>query len=311
MPVEINPIKRFDPVRRLNALIDLNVSSNFEGQFKEQVLEGEPFVIYTHEAQVDGIGAAVVGERLMQLSQEAGRVPQLRGYVMPVARSLFEGQQSRKLQIAFHIFNVLVSRKGLKTFPYTREKDEKEFGMNRQHLVSELRPLVTRIKQGYAAATFASGSVEAGRHDEGRDPEEIHGLQRLTGTDILTLSRVVRSANRERRMFFVIIGLHGGFRLQSPNKGKLYPTNEGLASFLGWPENFPPHIRHVKMEANLGTIITDGQMADRFGRDWVTAGKDKSIESIGRVQSINDYIMGHAALLLPPHARGAYSHLAA
>lgn len=293
-----------NPIRRLNHLVELNVTAGFEEQFKQKIKDSEPFLVFTHEAHADGIGAAVAIEHLLKLSGETGREPQLKGFVMPAARSFTDGQQGRILQAAYIPFNFLVARKGLNVFPYTRKKDVNQYGMRRDHTVRELMPLGRKMQQGFAPAVFAGGSVEAGRHDIGADPEDIHGLQKLTGTDLLTMSRLVKSINRRRKMFFVIIGLHGGFRLQSPNKEKLYPTKAGLFSFLGWPEDFPPHIRHVKMEANLGTIIEEDQMAARFGVEWMEAAKDG--DQI-RIQGINDYIMAHAALLLPPHARGYYT----
>lgn len=296
--IEINPVNRLD------LLVNLNVTPGFDEQFKEKIRDGDPLLIFTHEAHADGIGVAVCGEHLIKLSREVGRMPRLRGFVMPVARSLVDGQQSRWLQISFHFFNFLLARKGLKTFGYTREKDEKEYGMDRAHTIRELMPMARRVKQGYVPAVFAGGSVEAGRHDEGSDPENIHGLQRLEGTDLLTISRLVKGGvNSERRMFFVIGGLHGGFRLQSPNKERLHPTKEGLATFFGLPERFIPHVR---MEANLGTIISESQMADRFGKDWIRVGRDKNGDN-ETVQAINDFIMREAVLLIPPHARGVYA----
>lgn len=309
---DINLLRSFNPVRRLDALVELNVAPYFDEQFKEEVQQADPFIIYTHEAHADGIGAAIVGAHLMKLSEEIKRVPRLRGFAMPVARSFTDGQQGRKLQLAYLFFNSLVSRKGLKTFRYTRPKDGEIYKMSRSRkdLNQELRPLTKRIKQGFAPAVFATGSVEAGRHDIGEDPEKIHGLQRLEGTDILSLARAVKLYNQDRKLFFVIVGLHGGFRLQSPNKEKLYPTAEGLLSFVGWPESFPPHIKHVKMEANLGTIIPEDQMAARFGKDWLKAGKRKDDPAdTERLQAINDSIMEQAALWIPSHARGVYGYI--
>lgn len=307
--VEFNPLRRFNPVRRLNVLVDLNVVPGFDKMFQEQVEVGDPISVFTHEAHADGIGAAVVGEHLLRLSRKTTRTPELKGWVMPAARSFVDGQQGRRLQIAFHIFNFLVSRKGLKTFPYTRRKDEEQYHLNRDHTTSELLPMARRIRQGFAPAVFAGGSVEAGRHDEGADPENIHGLQRLEGADLITLSRLVKSVNKRRRIFFIIVGLHGGFRLQSPNKEKLYPTKEGIVSFLGWPERFYPHIRHVRMEANLGTIIPEEQITERFGDSWVRAGQGKNGGVDERVQAFNNYIMEQAALLMPPHTRGVYANV--
>lgn len=296
-----------NPVNRLNYLVNLNIAPGFNEQFEKEVRYGSPFLVFTHEAHADGIGAAITIEHLLKLSRQVGREPKLKGFVLPAARSFTDGQQGRRLQAAYLFFNLLTARKGLLVLPYTREKDGEEYGMKRKHTSREVMPLGRKIQKGFAPAVFAGGSVEAGRHDQGADPEDIHGLQRLTGTDLLAVSRLVKSVNRERKMFFVIIGLHGGYRLQSPNKEKRYPTISGLTTYFGWPERFPPHARHVKMDANLGTIIHEDTMAERFGNDWMKAGKDKSGTGIKRVQAINNFIMESAALLVPPHARGYYA----
>ena len=290
-----------NPVRRLDKLVQVNITQGFDERFKEEVQDADPFFIYTHEAHADGIGVAVFGDHIQQLAKEAGRTPTIRGFVMPVAKSLVDGQQSRLLQASFHFFNFLVSRKGLKTYGFTREKDQIQFGMERTHNTSELMPIGRKLQQYYVPAVFAGGSVEAGRHDEGADPESIHGLQRLEGNDLLTLSRLVKTVNRGRKMFFVIVGLHGGFRLQSPNKSKLRPTREGLATYFGVPEKWIPH---VQMEVNAGIIVPESEIAGRFGKNWIRAGKEGKKEL---VQEFNDYIMRYGASLIPPHARGFYA----
>lgn len=297
-----------NPARRLNSVVDLKVVPGFDSQFKDAVKNADPYVIYTHEAQADGAAAAVVTEYLVQLAGETERVPRLRGFVMGAARSMADGRQGWKLWLMYHGFNLLVSAKGVKAYPYTREQDKIEYGMRRDQttLMSEHRPMLKKMRKGYPPSILASGSVEAGRHDKGCDPEDIHGLQRLTGNEILTLARQQWIVNRGREIFLVIVGLHGGFRLQSPNRDKRYPTKEGLATFFGIPERFIPH---VKMEANVGVIIRGRQMTERFGRDWMRADKDRNGPGGERVQRINDFIMENAALLIPPHARGFYSYV--
>ncbi len=296
----------FNPAKRLDSVVDLKIVPGFADRFKAAVVNADPFVIYTHEAQADGAAAAVVTEYLVRLAGETNRVPRLRGFVMGAARSMVDGQQGRKLQVAYHVFNLLFSARGLKVYPFTREEDVAQYRMSRDNLLSELRPMVKKMKQGYPPAILATGSVEGGRHDRGCDPEDIHGLQRLTDDDILTMARKLKKVNGDREIVLILVGLHGGFRLQSPNRDKRYVTKEGLATFLGLPERFIPH---TKMEASVGTIIGGNQMVDRFGRDWMKADKDKDeVRRKQRVQEINDFIMGHAALLIPPHARGAYSH---
>ncbi len=305
MFVELNPL--YIPARRLDSVVDLKVVPGFNQEFQDEVKDADPYVIYTHEAQSDGAAAAVVTEYLVQLAKEANRVPCLRGFVMGAAGSMANGRQGWKLRLMYHVFNLLVSAKGLKVYPYTREKDEKEHGMkrNRATLIAEHRPMLNKMKEGYPPSILASGSVEAGRHDIGRDPEDIHGLQRLRGNEVLILAKELMSNNHGRDIFLVVVGLHGGFRLQSPNRDKSYPTKEGLATFFGIPERFIPHTR---MEANIGIIIPGRQMNERFGRDWVKAYKDKDEElREQRVQVINDFIMKRGALLVPPHARGVYS----
>ncbi len=287
------------PVRWLNRLVVLQKTPGFDEQFKEAIKFADPFVLYTHESQADGVGAAIVTENLVGLARETRRDNEIKGFVMTAAKSMLDGHQGWKLQVAFHVFNMLVSAKGLKVYGFTREKDTKQYGMIAKP-IAEFKPMKRKMMEGYMPSLLLTGIVEGGRHDEGTDPEDIHGLQRLTGPDILKLSRSLVSINNGREIAYIIVGLHGGFRLQSPNDDKRYPTKEGLGTYFGIPEKYIPH---VQMEANVGTIILASQIEERFGKNWMQADRKKDDVL---VQAVNDYVMEEGALLVPPHARGVY-----
>lgn len=288
-----------DPARLLDRLVDLNVNPGFDEKFKEHLEEGEPILVFPHQSHADGVLAAIVAEHLLNSAKSIKRIPELKGFVMPVAKSLFDGQQSRILYIFFHTFNCLMSMKGLNTLPYTREKDVVQYGMNRGNNLREVRTIEKRLKKGYRLAVFPEGSVQGGRHPQGGDPEDIYGMREVVGNELINAYRSTKIADKHRPAFFVAVGLHGGFRLLNPNREGLGPTKAGLATFLGIPERWVPH---VKAEATLGAIIPEESIAARFGKDWVKVGGDAEL-----VEGVNRFIMEQVASLVPARAQGIYA----
>ena len=296
----------FNPVNRLNYLVELKVKPGFDDEFADKVKEADPILVFNHQAHADGLLAAVVVGHLLETAKRIKREHPLKGFVMPAARSLINGRQSRLLQMFYIPFNLLMSKKGLITLPYTREKDKLVYGMSGETHHDEIKTIRKYLHHGYGMAVFPEGSVQGGRHPKGCAPEEIYGMQEVKGNEIINSYRLMRQEST-REIFYVVCGLHGGFRLQNPNIKSLSPTKEGLATFFGIPGRFVPHVR---AEASLGAIITEKSIAQTFGRDWPDGGKGQN-GSDGRDQKvlggINRFIMDEVALLVPSRARGFYA----
>lgn len=301
-------LERFDLTKRLDACTALTVVPSFDEEFKANVKEADPIVVFTHQTHADGILASVAAEHLLTLARGVGRELLIKGFALTVASSLVKGHQSRVLQGFYYPISYLMSRKGLKTVSYTRKVDEDQYGMNRDGNKSEIGMLRQELQKGYSLAVFAEGTVQAGRHIPGDDPENIFGMQEVKTAVLINTARLTKQENGGRPIFYVTIGLHGGFRIQSPNKEKLGPTKEGLATLFGIPESLIPHVRG---EATIGGVIPENVIAERFGANWIEKGRNKNGKSNGvdkeLVAAVNRFIMEDAARFVPAHARGFYA----
>lgn len=301
-------LERFDLTRRLDACTDFKVAPGFNEEFIEQVKEADPIVVFTHQTHADGILASVVSAHLLDLIRESGREPQIRGFALTVASSLVKGRQSRVLQGFYYPISYLMSKKGLKTISYTRKADEDAYGMSRDGNQGEIGVLKQALQHRYKLAVFAEGTVQAGRHRPGDNPENIFGMQEVKSAVLINIARLTKEESGGKPIFFATVGLHGGFRIQSPNKEKLGPTKEGLATLFGVPERLIPH---VTGEATVGGIIPESVLAARFGTNWIEKGRDKNGKSNGTdrelVGAVSRFIMEDAARFVPPHARGFYA----
>lgn len=298
-------LEKLDLTRRLNACTDLTVIPGFDEEFIEQVKEADPILVFNHQAHADGIPASIATEYLLSLTEKSGRAPKLKGFALTVARSLVEGHQSRVMQGFYFPISFLMSRKGLRTISYTREADKDRYGMSRDSNPAEIGTIRKKLDQNYRVAVFAEGGVQGGRHKPGDDPENIFGIQEVKSRALLNAAKLTKMKNGDRPIFFVTIGLHGGFRLQSPNKEMFGPTKGGLATLFGVPEQWTPH---VKAEAILGGIIHESTLVDRFGKNWIEAGHGKQ-NGAGQevVRAINRIIMEDVARFVPDQAKGVYA----
>ncbi|MBI2019060.1 hypothetical protein HYS95_00130 [Candidatus Daviesbacteria bacterium] len=301
-------LERFDLTKRLDVCTDFKVVPGFDEEFKERVREADPIVVFTHQTHADGVLASVVSAHLLDLIKESGREPQIKGFALTVASSLVKGRQSRVLQGFYYPISYLMSRKGLKTISYTRKADEDEYGMSREGNQNEIGVLKQALQRGYKLAVFAEGTVQAGRHRPGNNPENIFGMQEVKNATLINAARLTKEESGGRPIVYITVGLHGGFRIQSPNKEKLGPTKEGLATLFGVPEWLIPH---VKGEATVGGIIPESVLEARFGANWIKKGRDKNSKSNGMnrelVGAVNRFIMEDAARFVPLHARGFYA----
>lgn len=304
-------LERLDLTKRLDACVDLTVVPGFDEVFTENIKAGDPIAVFSHQAHADGILASVAVDYLLNLAEKAGREPKLRGFVLTVAKSLVEGHQSRVLQGFYYPISFLMSRKGLRTISYTRKADKDRYGMSRDGNQGEIDLVQEELRKNYRLAVFAEGTVQGGRHRRGDDPENIFGMQEVTSKVLINAARLTKMENGGKPIFFVTMGLHGGFRLQSPNKEMLGPTKQGLATLFGVPEWLIPH---VKGEATLGGIIPESVLVERFGKNWIKAGREKNrngngCDDVELVKAINRSVMEDVARFVPVRAKGAYTPL--
>lgn len=300
-------LERLDLTKRLDACVDLKVTHGFDEEFTENVKEADPVAVFSHQAHADGILASIAVNYLLNLTEKADREPKLKGFVLTVARSLVEGRQSRVLQGFYYPISFLMSRKGLRTISYTRRVDEVRYGMSRDGNQGEIDLVQKELRKNYRLAVFAEGTVQGGRHRRGDDPENIFGMQEVTSKVLINAARLTKIENNGRPFFFVTVGLHGGFRIQSSNKEMFGPTKRGLATLFGIPERFIPHI---KGEATLGGIIPESVLEERFGKNWIKAGRERNGNGYADqelVNNINRFIMKDVARFVPDHAKGAYA----
>lgn len=282
--------------RTIDAHVDLKSPTEVKARFRQLVSQGGvPLVYANHEGHGDGIALAVVSEHLRNLVSRGDNYP-LKGLAIILAKSMTNGAQSDDLKRSYEMLIDGGRRKGAEPITVTREKDEELYGMRRSTL-AELRPLREKLAEGFGVALLPAGTVQAGRHPEGKDIEDIYGMRKLTNRSLLDFYELMRKwlEPHGKWPFFQPVGLHGSFRLMQSADGGGAPklTPIGKRSLM---QTGPLGIALVKIETNMITPFDESELMQDLGQDW-TKGVDR----------FNNYAMRIVAKGIPLNARGEYA----
>ncbi len=280
-------------VRAFRSVVDLQTVPGFEDRFQEVAVGGVAIVFSNHQSQADGIPYSVVSEYLIKLAGKTdGAI--LRGFATPIARSMATGDQSAELTESFDFVKGGAERMGVFTYPVTREKDVKDYGMSRSDIVAEVRPFEKRLSEGFGIAFFPEGTVQGGRHPQEKDIEDVYGMQEVSENGLIQFFRLAKK-HSGKRPFFLPLGLHGSFRFMQSEDGGGKPvrTHKGIWNLVKGAVTLRADLR---IQATLGLPVSEEDLINDLGFNWI---KDSS--------SLNRYLMERITPLVPPQARGVYN----
>lgn len=306
---EAGVIDRFgEHIRRgLPSLVNVHpFTDEFNSKFADlTAMGGVPLVYGGHFTHLDGAVVADFCSQLQSCARQSGVEDHLRSFVMPVAGSLPNGKQDDFLQAIYPKMVAYGEERNVSHIPLTRKKDIEVYGMTKS--LSEARPLVAALKQkGTGVVVFPGGSVQPGRHRKDK-PNQINGLQEITGTELLDLFELMDKLGQkiDQQPYFLPIGIDRTYELQ--NSDNLLPTPQGLASLyyerFAWLLDIVGFQR-IYVEIGNGMPLTAEDVKKELGSDW------RKRDNL-HVRELNTFLMRRAAQLIPPHARGFYGDVIA
>lgn len=244
------------------------------------VFEGGPHTAWFDAillSYVTRIGIGIANEHLPSDKQ-------IKGAVMPFAKTLKTGGQGRLLDFMFQAALPILTRNKIYPIYTATDNDRKKRGLdgNQGEYIADN---LAMMREGFTAmAAMPEGSVEAGRI--GSDGER-NGMQKIKEGACLS---VVLLAKKLRRpgVLFIPVGIEGGWKINDPN-GK-WPTLEGFrAGFL--------------MDRSVSRV-TVGKPIRSDSIDVQTF--IQSRDNVG----LNNLIGGAIASLVPEDMRGVYRDFA-
>lgn len=256
-----------------------------------------PEIVVGHFSHLDPVVGSELCQRLVKLAADAGIGENMTGFAVTIASSVPNGRQSKLMEAMYGTVEEYVNTRNVELFPITRIKDQRVYGMGKGY--NELRPLIHKLRQkGVGAMIFPGGTVQAGRHPQGASGNEIFGLQKVEGNDLLEVYGLMERSGRHigQVPYFLPIGVDKTYLLFSSDK--LRPTVAGIASlYPGFSRLLSfGSFEQIVVDIRVGMPLTADDMKSSLGADW----KKNS-------QDTNDFLMKKVAELLPPHARGYYS----
>ncbi|MBI2593383.1 hypothetical protein HYW44_01965 [Candidatus Daviesbacteria bacterium] len=262
---------------------------------------GVPLLVFGHFNHMDPIVGAHLCKGLVDLSKEGDPKKQLNGFVATLAKSVKEGKQSPLLKGLYPTMEAYANLRSVEFVEITREVDVRRYGMKKDR--AEIDLLKARVKrEGVGVVILAGGTVQPGRHPEGKKGDDIFGLKKLEDgdTDITSMFAVMGRWGRDLNQYpyFVPVGINRTYRFLSSDS--LMMTPEGIASIYDRPWKILSllGIERMFVDIKVGMPLMAEDMAGSLGTDWRN-----------NPNEINNLLMRRVALLLPPNARGEFSNL--
>lgn len=282
--------------RTFDSHVRLKASPEVNKRIRELLAQGWIPVGYAnHEGHQDGLAAVVIGEHFKTLAQmPPADACGFKGFAVPMAISMASGGQSAELTRIYDFLKEVGQKKGAVAVPITRRKDETQYGMSKKGNVSEVRPFVEKLHQGYGIWVFPEGSIQGGRHPNGASIEQIYGMQEVRNTSLMDYFHLAdRIATKiGARAFLAPVGLHGSYRImECPEGGKPKLTPQGKVSlFIGMFG-----LALVQIQANLLMPYTVADIQAALGENWMED-----------LQSFNQFAMKKIVPGIPAIAAGVY-----
>lgn len=280
-------IKRAGPVIRTaveKGIIGtrLEMSNDFNYLFTSAVQEGYvPLIIARHQSHPDGF---IIARLTMDLAAKAEQLePSFRGFLMPLAQSLEEGQQDRPMMRVYHEIKPVMKKFGLVPAPIVRKKDmsEEYYSMKKDH--DEESRMRNLLKEGYQGVVlFPEGTTSGGKTDSSGN---IIGMVDFEPNSIKKTYLFLKR-NLKREVLIIPAATFGGRRILNPDNKWVspWPLLEALVSPM-------PYVGRIAVGDPLRS---DDEFMKQLLKD-----KDQT--------GLNEFLGGEVATLIPEEERGVYA----
>lgn len=240
------------------------------------------FIVSRHQSHPDGF---IIARLTLDLKAKANKVlppeDHTKGFIMPLAQSLEEGQQDRSIMRVYHEIKPTIKTFGLVPAPIVREKDRQVYGMEKDtESDSRMRAL---LAEGYnGVMLFPEGTTTGGKTNErgeviGMVPFETNSIKRT----YLFLKR-----NLDSESLIIPAATFGGREILNPDNKWVSPVR--LLTAFASPY---PTIARIKVGMPIRSDV--GEVAE------LLRGKDRD--------GLNDYLGHKVSELLPEAERGVYA----
>lgn len=243
-----------------------------------------PAFIGNHTAQFNAIQMSYVTREAIGLANEyLPEDMQLKGAVMPFAKSMETGSQGKLAGFFYDSIKPLLARNGIVSV-YTATQNDKVRRGEETNSIGFVGTMTAKMRNGYAAvAVFPEASVEGGK----KGPEgKRKGMQPFVDGSSATLLALAMKLRRPG-VVFIPVGFTGSEKINSASTR--WPTLEGFRA---------------------GFLMEKGVCTTKVGKPIRSDEPDiqKFVQKESRDLKALDNRLGHAiAELLPEDLRGVYA----
>jgi hypothetical protein len=223
--------------------IAVRFPGNAQRQIQQDLQEGyAPCMVINHQSHYDGRAVQKTLESLLPVVNEA--LPEgerSRGCIAPIATSIGTGDQDALVQSFFSRLGQRMEAGGFYTVDFTREKDEKDYKLERsREMMEEFNAQMNGfLDAGLMLAVFPEATLKGGRLDPRGRP---FGMQPFEEKTMQRMRRFIEG--RGKPVSFIPIGVSGTYKVLSPDAGyrppgssiaraKLSLMTRGLVDFTG------------------------------------------------------------------------------
>lgn len=287
--IPINEHKFIDRIVALEQGIYSGIDIGFEPLAKEAIIEDIeqgyfPIIYLNHTSHYDGRPAAKAGQEILEIANSV--LPpekRYRGFAMPIATSIGTGNQHPLIKGLFESSIAReIAKAGIKTIPYTRDKDVEMYGLHSNDL-SFFRTMINLVRGGYGIVVFPEATVEGGRTN---GKNGIKGMQPFEEKTIRAMAGI--ALNQGYIPTFIPVGVWGSHNVLSPDNYMPKPSTLIRAVV--------PPLRKGVVKARVSVPIRWDDLKTHL--EILRAPFDND--------SVNNYLGGKLASLVPEHARGVY-----
>lgn len=268
--------------------------AEFNEVYMQAIRDGlTPFIVARHESHPDGL---IIARLTLDLSAKTSAIdPNFKGFFMPLAQSLEEGQQDMPLMRIYQEIKPTLKKFGLVPAPIVREKDKKEYEMQTDKDEQErMRKLLSEGFKG--AMLFPEGTTTGGKtfHEEEEPNGEIVIVDNVDGQvngmvpfelNSIKKTYLFIKRNLGTEVVFIPAATFGG-------RGIMNPDNKFISPL--------PFLQLLSPEPRIGKICVGTPI--RSDSPEVS----ELLKSRNR-DDINTFLALKIAALIPERQRGAYA----
>ncbi|MCL5784588.1 MAG: hypothetical protein M1142_04530 [Patescibacteria group bacterium] len=275
---------------RFDEMVHLNVDPAVGEEYVELMAKGGRPVLYgNHQGHGDGWLLGKVVEYLREKAKEAG--VEFPGVVLPLARSMFTGDQGWVLKKITELSAPILQRRGLHMIPYTRNKDEINYGLKKNQ--AEVREMAKAAREGYGFCYLPEASIQGGRHKHFWGfflGGEVNGVIAADDKDGFAgfYDLINRFGHVKGETFFMGVAMEGSYRFMGADIP--IPTMELFQSLFA--DSSRP------AQVTIESPITVARLKSELQEDWRADG-----------HLLNKFLMRSVVKDLPLASRGIYRNM--